>query len=234
MRNATAALVLATLAASAHADIVEMAFVGTGRGQNVHIAAGQTEMNVFAGQLLHNVTGGTGLGEQLLGANILYCTDVFEHATTQTSTFTVSALTEVPDSLPMSPAAAAAMAGMFAEADGAQFASDAPTAYAAAFQLAVWEVASDYDPQLGASSLDLSSGWFRASGYGQPDLPASVLDNVAGFFAAAARADQFDGWLFALRSDSYQDQLGARTVPTPGSTAAVTLGLILAIGRRRG
>lgn len=233
MRTATAALVLAALTASAQADIVELSYAGRGRGQNVHVTAGAREMNTFAGQLLIDITAGTGLGEQLVGLNTLYCVDVTAHMPKEPSEFAIVPLTEVPDSRPMTAAAAGAMASMFAGAAGAQFESDAPAAYAAAFQLAVWEIASDFDPQLGLSSLDLSSGWFHAEGFGETELPAAVADYAADLFAAAASAEQYDGWLFALRSDRYQDQIGARAVPTPGPTAMLSLGIALAAGRRR-
>ena len=233
MHTRTAALAIAALAAAAHADIVEMYYSARGQGQNLQLTAGDRVFNSFAGQLLHQVVSGTGAGEDLVGLNPFYCVDVFEHASGSASEFVISALTEVPDSRPMTPGAAAAMRSIFAQAAEAQYAGDAPAAYAAAFQIAVWEIASDYDDQLGAASLDLADGFFRAASYGGGALPSHVSSYAAGFFDAVDAGAQYDGEVYALRSERFQDQITSRTIPTPGSTAAVTLGLVLTIGRRR-
>lgn len=233
MRTSIAVLALAGLAATAHADIVDMYFSSTGRGQNVHVAAGDRSFNTFAGQLMHQVVGGTGTGADLVGLNAFYCVDIYEYASHTTSPFTITTLTEVPDSQPMSAGAAGGISSIFAAADGQQFQSDAPTAFTAAFQLAVWEIASDFDDQLGASSLDLSNGWFRASGAGGAVLSPQVLAYAEDLFDAVGQGLQFDGEVFAMRSDVRQDQISSRTIPTPGSTASLACGLLLIIRRRR-
>lgn len=227
----TAAVILAATAATAHADIVEMHFTGKGQGQNVRLEMGDRSINTFAGQLLHEVTGATGAGEQLLGINAYFCTDLFQYATARSTEYTITALTEVPDSKPMSAPAAGAIRNIFAYAGGEQLDLDAPDPFAAAFQLAVWEIVSDYDEDIGRSSMDVEHGWFRAKASKSASLGPEVRGYLDDLFDAVGSGDDYGVGVMAFRSSTSQDQL--RTIPAPGSTAAFAAGLLVMIGRRR-
>ena len=229
--KASAAIVLVAVATAAHADIVDMHYTGLGSGHRVKIYAGHRPMNTFAGQLIHEVTRADESWPLGVGAQPFFCTDLFQTASGRSNPFTISELTEVPDSQPMSASTALAVRSLFASASQSQFDTHAPNDLAAAFQLALWEVVSDYDSRLGRSSLDIESGWFRARDSGGNGLSDAVQDRLGTFFDAVAGGERFDGEIFALRSPRAQDQL--TSIPTSGSTASLCLGLALAYGRRR-
>lgn len=221
---------LALAASSAQADIVDMHFTGVGRGQNVRITMGDASLNVFAGQLLHEVTSGDGRGEALLGTSPMFCTDLFQHVATQPTTYQITGLTGVPDSNPMGPRTASAIRDIFAAADGAQLQLQASSDLAAAFQLAVWEIVSDYDWHAGRQSLSLSDGWFRAAKMDGSPLAPGVLAGVASLFDAVGEGTAYEG-LVALRSPTAQDQLAV--IPSPISSAALGIAALSLIARRR-
>ena len=239
-RLTTVAVVLATaagLTSSAVADIVDMSFSGAGRGQSVRIEVGDRTISTFAGQLMHDVAEADD-GWTMLGSQAFFCTDLFQATSSDTLPYTLTGLTEVPDSAPMSATTASAVESLFASADQAQFAADAPDDLAAAFQLALWEVVTDYDPAGGRASLDIAAGEFRASNPLNEPLSGSVLARIGTLFDAVGSGQSFGGEIMALRSPVAQDQLTAvmgvpATIPASGSLAAFGLGLLVAVGRRR-
>ncbi len=232
----TASVIVAAAAATAHADIVQMGFTGTGRGQNVQISMGSRTTGTFAGQLMYAVTDATGIGEQLLGENALYCTDLFHTVSPTNLEYQITGLTEVPDSAPMNASQAGAIRDIFAYANEEQFSSDTSNAFAAAFQLSIWEIVSDYDSEIGRSSLDVGSGWFQAGGDEHEGLDKKVLKHIDNIFDAVGSDTEYGGTVLAFQSGAAQDQLrsvSGRTIPTPGSTASLALGLLVIVGRRR-
>ena len=239
-RPSAAAVLLVAVAATAHADIVDMHFSTLGRGQPVELSLGSQSVRAFAGQLVHETTAAD--SEELLGAFLgsqpYFCIDPFQATSRQSLPYTLTDLTGVPDSLPMRDSTAAAVRSLFASANHAQFAGDAPDDLAAAFQLALWEVVSDFDAGLGRSSLDLDRGWFRASAPGRQPLSESMLARMDTFFNAVESGERYSGQVIALRSPVAQDQLTAvagvpASIPTSGSLASFSLGLGLMFGRRR-
>jgi len=237
-RPSAAVVLLAAAAATAHADIVDMYFSGPGRGMQVQIEVDDRTISTFAGQLIHEVTAADEALESFVGAQPFFCTDVFQPTSRHTLPFTLTNLTGVPDSQPMSSTTANAVRSLFASAGQAQFASDAPDDLAAAFQLALWEVVTDYDALVGRDSLSLDSGRFSASGPSSQPLTPSVLARLDTLFSAVGAGEQFLGEVTAFRSPVAQDQLTAvagvpATIPTSGSLASFSMGLALAFGRRR-
>ncbi|MBN4052491.1 hypothetical protein JYT82_00085 [bacterium AH-315-K20] len=246
-RLTAAAVLLATaagLASSARADIVDMYFSGAGQGQVVRIEIGERSISTFAGQLMYEITEVTdtptdaGDGWDMLGSQAFFCTDLFQATSRDTLPYTLTGLTGVPDSAPMSLTTASAVESLFAFADQAQFAADAPDDLATAFQLALWEVVTDFDPGAGRSSLDIAAGEFRASNPLNEPLSGSVLAQIGTLFDAVGSGQSFGGEIMALRSPVAQDQLTAvmgvpATIPASGSLAAFGLGLLVAVGRRR-
>ena len=232
----TAAVIVAAAAATAHADIVQMGFTGTGRGQKVQITMGSSQTGTFAGQLMYTVTDATGVGEQLLGENAFYCTDLFQTVSRTNLEYQITGLTEVPDAAPMNASQAGAIRDIFAYANEEQFSSETSNAFAAAFQLSVWEIVSDYDSTLGRESLDIDSGWFQASGWRNASLGSDVLGYMGDLFDAVGTDIAYGGSVLAFQSEFAQDQLRSvpgRAIPTPGSTASLALGLLVTVGRRR-
>lgn len=225
-----AAAFLAAFAATVQADIVNMHYTGLGSGHRVQINAGDRALSTFAGQLIHNVTSADEGWRLGIGAQPFFCTDLYQNTSSSVKPYTLSGLNEVPDSQPMSAQTALAVKSLFAAAGQAQFDGDAPDDLAAAFQLALWEVVSDYDSDLGRSSLDIESGWFSARNAGGGTLSVGLQDRLGTFFDAVADGERFQGEIFALRSSSAQDQLAS--IPTSGSIASLCLGLALAYGRR--
>ncbi|MBK7403337.1 MAG: hypothetical protein IPJ41_01565 [Phycisphaerales bacterium] len=226
----TAATVLALAAAAAEADIVDMYYSGPGRGRNAQITMGNVTEGVFAGQLLHQVSTAQGRGEALLGATPMFCTDVFQDVAWQQTAFTLTRLIEVPDSQPMSPRTAGAVRDLFAAANGAQLDLNGSNDFAAAFQLAVWEVVNDYDWHAGRASLNLSEGWFRAANLDGSALSGTVLSSVESLFDSVGSGSSYAG-LVALRSPTAQDQLAV--VPSPGAATALAGAALALIARRR-
>lgn len=239
-RLTTAAVVLATaagLTSNAEADIVDMAFSGAGRGQSVRIEVGDRTISTFAGQLMHEVSEADD-SWTMLGSQAFFCTDLFQPTSSDTLPYTLAGLTQVPDSAPMSATTALAVESLFASADQAQFAANAPDDLAAAFQLALWEVVTDYDPSGGRASLDIAAGTFRASNPLNEPLSESVLARMDTLFDAVGSGQSFGGEVLALRSPIAQDQLTAvmgvpATIPAAGSLASFGLGLLVVVGRRR-
>jgi hypothetical protein len=124
----------------------------------------------------------------------------------------------------MGQARADAIARMFSAAGGAQYGANADLA--AAFQVAVWEIANDYDGT--AASLNLAAGNLQGT-----SLAAAIVGNVNTLFAAAADTAGFGSQLIGLGNTSFQDQIIDPTaaIPTPG--AAVIMGIAALVGARR-
>jgi hypothetical protein len=91
------------------------------------------------------------------------------------------------------------------------------TASSAAFQTAVWEIAYD-----GRNTLALLSDNFRLRALGAPGSPGDI---AAGWLATLDQQPA-GGWEFrVLHSPNLQDQLIARNVPVPATTALLGIGL---------
>lgn len=220
------------LAGVAGADVVSVKYTGTAKGGNYGVVFNGSSMNVFAGQLKHNLSGGTGAAAGLSGEHTTFCTDLYQFVTSTTLTYDVVPLEALPSSSPMGAARASALLDIYTTAAGAQLSSSASNDYAAAFQLAVWEIATDFNPNVGASSLNISAGNFRATKTDGSAVSSAVQGYVNSFFAVVgAPRNGTAPQMLGLRSGSNQDQLVQ--VPGPGSAAIAGLGGLLAVGRRR-
>ncbi|MCC6675686.1 MAG: hypothetical protein IT436_00955 [Phycisphaerales bacterium] len=223
---------IAALAGAAGADVVNVRFTGTARGGNYGVVFNGSGMNVFAGQLKHTLSGGTGVAAGLSGEHTTFCTDLYQYVTSTTLTYDVVPLEALPSSSPMGAGRAAALLDIYTTAAGAQLSSSASNDYASAFQLAVWEIATDYNPNVGPSSLNISSGNFRATKTDGSPVSSAVQGYLSTFFAVVgAPRTGSDPDILGLRSGSNQDQLVQ--VPGPGSAVIAGLGGLLAVGRRR-
>ncbi len=224
-----AAAVLAT-AAFASADSVTMRFTGSGAGRNVTIRVNGDQHNVHAGQLNHEVTARTGPTGPALGALTTYCVDVSEWVSSSNRQYEVTDLTDAPVGAGndgMAQHQADAIGRLYAYANGQQFGTS--NNFAAAFQIAVWEVVSDMDTE--SSSLSVGSGDFRA--WNLNSGTTSYLSTLLG--VATSEGLAIDSSLRALTNDGSQDQMFQVVVPLPTTGAMAAAGLLGAgfFGRRR-
>lgn len=238
MTRSTAALSvgLALLTGSAAlADTVDVRFLGTNRGQNVRIHLNSNQTNVFAGQLRHELSNGTGIGAALAGQWITYCTDLTQYVTNTARTYTITDIAAMPTP-PMGEAKAQAIANMYDFAAGAHTALDANSDFTAAFQIAVWEIVTDYAPAQGAASLNVTTGVFRATRTNGNALSSLIGGHLADLFGAIGGNASRDH-LVGLTHGSAQDQLlelPASIIPLPGAAPLAAAGLFgLAASRRR-
>lgn len=224
-----ATMIAATVAAAgaAHASTITVQYTGTQRGQNVAIQSPDRTGNVFAGQLKHTLSDGPA---ELNGDWITYCADLAQGVSGTPRTFEVVDIAVLPGNAPMGAAKASAIADLYAFAGGSQLLATASNDFAAAFQLAVWEIITDYNPSETNFALGITTGNFRATRTDGNPLSSGVMNHLTSLFAAVGAGHNPDT-LLGLRSTTHQDQI--IPVPAPGSAALAGLGLLCLAGRRR-
>lgn len=225
-------------AAGAHADTVDLKLLGTAAGKTVKITHNGNTKSVFAGQLRHQFSNGVGLGAQFNGEYLTFCTEITQHATSSIKTYNVVD-PEVVSLPPIGSFKSDALRNLYS------FVGDAPTTvganadFAAAFQIAVWEIVYDFSSIEGASSLDVADGAFTAVNTNNTALSATIMGHLATFFAAALSSPIQSYTLYGLENDTAQDQLIAVPIgdivplPTAGLMGLAGMG-VLAARRRRG
>lgn len=246
-----ALLSAAAAAASANADTLHMAFQGTGSGTTVRVQSDVYSGRVFAGELFHSFSGAPASTADLLEGKTLatFCIDLAQSV--GAGGFVEYMISDATQAGPtgLSTQAADALLGVFSAA--AQSLADLRAAgtattqqekdAAAAVQLALWEVAQDFDATRGAG-LDLASGNFKAFNADGSALRASIADQAARLISTGlslTRAQRNDAIVFV--SGSRQDQIlalpGSGTnlpvVPAPTAAAMGLLGLGAVANRRR-
>ncbi|CAN5758598.1 hypothetical protein BH11PLA1_BH11PLA1_21450 [soil metagenome] len=225
-----AAAALTAGAAVAHADMADMKFTGTGAGSNVRLTLDGANMNVFAGQLKHTIQNITGPAA-LAGEKLTFCSDILQHVTSSFAAYDIYALPTVPPLFPSATDKVNALNGLFQNFGASALAVNANNDLAAAFQVAVWEIVSDYDGT--AASLSLTGGHLLTAKTDGSPLGGAILTNLNSMFAAASASSSASGAIsvYAFVNGTAQDQLVA-IVPAPGTAALAGLGL-LCMGRRR-
>jgi len=235
-RFALAAIAAFAGSSVALADTVDVKYLRSGQGRTVKFDLGGQRQNVFAGQLEHRFSNGTGIGSPLSGDLLTYCTDLIEHTSSSTSTFQVTDPQNAPG-VAMGPDRADALRDLYTFAGGTQNARGADRDYAAAFQLAVWEIVYDFDSNAGRSSMNIEGGAFEAYRTNGSTLSGAIQGHLTTFFDAIGmvgpRGDGMD--LYAVINDGKQDQLvelGA-VVPLPSAVGLGFAGLAGLAGVRR-
>jgi hypothetical protein len=219
-------LVAAAAVSAAEASMVDVFCPGVGAGRNVTVTQGSTNYTVFAGQIRLVLSNSTG---QPFNTNwFSFCTELAQniHVNGPVRTYEVTAVSDLPTpGAGMGSARADALARMYFSANGAQFGTNAD--FAAAFQIAVWEIVNDFDGSL--ASLDLTTGNFRGT------INAAISANFASLFAAAANAGGNMNALLGLGNASFQDQILDVTngIPSPGAMALLALAGFTGLRRRR-
>jgi hypothetical protein len=228
---AAAALSLATVAS---ADTVRLQYTGHGAGHSIRLNIGSTQINsVFAGQLIHSFSLGTGVMSGVTGNHITFCTDLTEYVSTSGATYTVAPIASLPQSAgwpAMGSVREQAVFDLYSAANSMEFGSS--NDWATAFQVALWEVVYDYSGS--ASSLDLLHGNFEARNTSGGSLTSSIQTKIAALFGGLGMGHANPG-LYGLTNNGSQDQL-VQLVPLPlGSLwGAAGLGLVGVTKWRRG
>lgn len=223
---------LVALAGVAQADMINVQFTGTGSGSNVRISSPSYNGNVFAGQLKHTLSAGTGAAAAYDGNWLTYCTDLAQHVTSTTKTYDVVSITLLPDGSPMGAAKANAIRSIYGAASSSPSSSSTSNDLATAFQLAIWEIVTDFNPAAASDGLNIASGAFRATKTDGSALSGGVTTQL-NTLLNAARAGLGGTDLVGIRSGQYQDQILPIAVPAPGAAALASLGLLCMTGRRR-
>lgn len=230
-----AGLFAAFVASNASADFANVKYVGTGKGSNVKMTIGDTTKEVFAGQLKHQISGASGDYAVLNGTKVTFCTDLLQYVSSSTTQYEFVPVSSVPMSAPMGLNKAAAIQAMYNGASGAQLASNVSDDFATAFQLAVWEVVSDYNSNVGVASVSLTNGLFKAKKTNGNALSNGVMNAFNTIIGYIGQSYNTNIKIVGIASNSAQDQIveGQTYVPAPGAAALASLGLILAGKRRR-
>jgi MYXO-CTERM domain-containing protein len=230
-RTIAAALLLAAASGIAAADVINVRFTGTGQGHSVKIVSAAYTGNVFAGQLEHQLTNGTGDASALNGTWLTYCVDLSQHVTSTTQVYTVVPVSQMPDSSPMGLAKAEAIRRMYAFANGAQSMTSTSDDMAAAFQLALWEVVTDFNPALPNNNLNVTAGGFKATKTDGSALWSGTQSYLNSLFGAVGTEGDAVVQIIGISNGSAQDQIVP--VPTPGALALAGLGGLCVSRRRR-
>lgn len=214
---ALSVLAASALSAGASAVVtVDVTYNGTGYGEVVSVTSPGYSGGVNAGQLLFTAANSSDTNVFANGSYISFCADLYQFTNAGPNQYGVIGVDQLPTSAPMGAATAAAVSELYAFAAGAQYGVD--SAYACAFQLAIWEVVTDY------ASLDINAGAFTATGYSAQ----------AGIYLAALLAS-VDGSgsanILGLSNDTYQDFIVE--VPAPGAFALLGVAGLVKSRRRR-
>ena len=212
----------AGLAVAASAGPVLFEYEGTSRGKNINIAYGDAESpeyegRVFAGSIMHQVD------DAMLHT---YCIDPEQLAQTDNAEFQRVRLERGLLKRDFAEDRSRTLAELADIAGDSIWSSSSNKLASAAFQVAAWEVVSDYDPNAGAGSFDLGGGLFRAWGNNNVLTAATNLLNQLTF--TRGDASGYDAFVH----DTHQDFMG-RAVPVPGSVAIAVIAVPLLANRRR-
>lgn len=222
------------LTGAASADTVDMRFVGVNSGLNARITTISGTRTVFAGQIRHEFSNGTGLLAALNGEHLTYCVDLEQTVSSSPAPFTLTDLSLMPGYSPMGAERSQALNDIFAAEPFWPSQSFVSNEFAAGLQLAIWDIVTDYSGSAGLSSLGLDTGTFRAAKQDGSAFGLSVMAHYQTFLSYIGGGQNRGGaGLIGLAHPSLQDQMIPMNVPVPGVAAASVLGVLAAIRRRR-
>tara|TARA_R110000744_G_scaffold21310_5_gene55308 strand:+ start:2833 stop:3552 length:720 start_codon:yes stop_codon:yes gene_type:complete len=238
MKNITIAVsALAIASSAASAGVVDMIYTGIGAGLSVQVHEGANPpRDLFAGELYHTISNGVGVDAYLNGAQTTFCADLLEAVVFGSNQFTVTDIENMPltsgGAVPMGAVKADAIRSLYSASVLTLQAGGLSNSYAAAFQLAIWEIVADYDGT--DASLDITAGDTIFTKQDGSALQASVFTEFSGIKADLMTAMGGGGSSFAgligLANEGAQDQF---VVPAPGALALISLGGLVATRRRR-
>lgn len=217
------------------ADTVDLRYVGVGKGQHVRLLLSGSSMDVWSGQIAHEFANGTGQGAKLNGSRMTYCTDLWQHVSGDWTTYTLMDLADMP-SPAMGEDKAEAIGDVYLGSAGMRAGPGFNNDMAAAFQLAVWEILVDFDPNAGRSSLSVADGDFEAAGSGGGALGPGVTGFLDQFLDMVGTGKRGYDHVIGLASRGSQDQMvDVPVVPLPSAAgmALAGLGATTLVRRRR-
>lgn len=224
---------------AASADPVNMKFVGFGQGRAVRVTINDNTVNLFAGQLRHTFSGGTGEGAPLNGTTrVTFGLDASKYVAVKWTPHSVSQVGAMPGSPGLSPLdadRAQAVYDLYSAAGGSQAGAGADADYAAAFQIALWEIAHDFNAVEGRSSLDVASGSMKAQTLAGTALNGSVLTWVNSFFDSVVAITAAQTGLLGVGHMERQSQVVMIPLPNGallGLAGLASLGVVGAARRR--
>ena len=229
--------VFAGMAVGAAADTVNVKFLQTGLGRNVKITFGGNTTDVFAGQLLHQFSGGVGpIGGKLNGQQWTFCTDLGQFVATNFQSYTVRDVQDLPrPGVGMGLAASNAIRDIYGFAAGAQF-SQVNTSnnndFAAAFQLAVWAIAFNYDG-VNNSSIKLVGSGVTIKDTSGNNISGNLLTQFNLLVSKVGLGLRDGNEVYGVSNDNFQDQLVVIPTPVPAMIAGAGLLGLAGVRRRR-
>ncbi len=225
MRTLTCVAVGAlAMTAAASADQVDLVYTGAGAGQWVTVVSPGYNGDLYAGQINVNIANSGGWN--LDGNWIVFCSDLYQTVYDNYSKYQVMALQDIPLSDPMGIVKANAIRDMYTAAAGFQYTND--NDFAAAFQLAIWEIVYDFNGGI-KTLADIYGGAFQATAIGGGALNGGMSAALTFLFASIGNTNQ-SAQLLGLGSEFWQDQI--IEVPGPGALSIGALSVLMA-GRRR-
>lgn len=216
---------IATIASTAAAGPVTFDYVDVGSVDIVRLKVGNDGWNrVYAGNMLHDLD-----GQRI----VTYCIDPAQEASKGThqfeSTSLLNAFAGAADTTGLVRAITAA-----AEFGGINLFVDPTVTQASAFQVALWEIIGDYDPEVGRASLNFASGDIQIKATGNDRLTPEASAFASQILDAAALGTVSDTMRFtALTHPDHQDFFTATVVPAPGAFALAAIASPFIIRRRR-
>lgn len=218
-------------APGAFAGDVDAAFLGTVNGLNVRTDLLGSVRDVFSGQMRYSLTSGVDACLDLDGMYITFCSEMTEYVSTSFLGYECFGIPANPfvNASPFNAARTDAVANLFA-AYGDTAISTSDASFASAFQIAVWEIIYDFNPGVGAASIDAGAGDFKVTNTDTSSLAPTVSAYISAF-AAAAVTPGTQNALISIRNEGAQDQIVL--LPAPGSLALVGLAGVAGLRRRR-
>jgi len=226
----------AALTPVAQADTVNMVFSGTGKGSNIAVEFfGAAPKTVFAGQLQHTITAGTGQGTGLIGSHRSFCADFQQNVATSSSIFDIVATQDLDvRGTPMGPSTASAIESIFSVHGAAASAANASKDFATAFQIAVWDILYDFNANQPGNGIGLGTGNIKFTATNGGPLSSGIVTSYNQIISAIG-SGAAAGFVYALEQAAKQDQLlyTSTPVPSPGAAALAILGIATMAPRRR-
>ncbi len=235
IKTLTTAMALAS-ASVASAGIVDLQYISMGPGAEVQLSEGSSSRDIFVGQLEHEISNAFGADAALNGTHLTFCADITQFVSaSEPRDYYTEDIENMPDAPGIAP-----MGMMKADAIRALYNSAATTlagtltdAYAAAFQIVIYEIVDDFDGS--AASIDASTGYIQAAGVGGGALDGDILAAMSalttGMMAALGNGGGTYEGVIGLANATHQDQLVF--VPAPGALALLGAGGFMASRRRR-
>ncbi|MGP1345725.1 MAG: hypothetical protein ACTS3F_03545 [Phycisphaerales bacterium] len=233
---ALAAGAVLSLGAFANASVLSVSFDGTGKGSNVRLSHPDIdggEMNVFAGQLFHTISGGAGEWEFLNGTQLTFCSEVLRQTQNGPTKYEPVAIGNLPSGGPESSVISAAKSSALNALFDAHYTEVADAGIvnrkATAFQLLVWEIILDFDG-VTLGSLDVSTGTLAATKTNGDPLSSNLIDDFNNYRDSIFN-DANDGNVVGIVGAAAQNQLVY--VPAPGVATLIACAGLAAVRRRR-